>query len=96
MRSAPNSLLRGLLRRQGSGARCDKMPSLHIDLHQGKRKSEINWLNGAVVARGKAVGVPTPVNTMLTDTITQLMQDPQQQALWHGNMKLLRETVCRY
>jgi 2-dehydropantoate 2-reductase len=95
IRSAPNSLLRGILRRQVSGARGDKMPSLHIDLHQGKRKSEINWLNGAVVERGKAVGVPTPVNAMLTDTIMQLMQDPEQQALWRGNVKLLTHTLLQ-
>ena len=96
IRRVPNSLLYGILRRQVSGARGDKLPSLHIDLHQGKRKSEIGWLNGAVVARGKAVGVPTPVNAMLTDTVTALMGNPQQQAIWQGNVALLAETVGKY
>lgn len=89
IRVAPNALLRPILRRQVSGARGDKLPSLHIDLHQGKRKSEIGWLNGAVVERGKAVGVPTPVNAMLTDTMTSLMGDATQQAAWKGNAERL-------
>jgi 2-dehydropantoate 2-reductase len=81
--------LRPILRRQVSGARGDKLPSLHIDLHQGKRKSEIGWLNGAIVERGRSLGVATPVNAMLTDTVISLMGDPHQQALWKGNVEKL-------
>jgi 2-dehydropantoate 2-reductase len=89
IRIAPNALLRPILRRQVSGARGKKLPSLHIDLHQGKRKSEIHWLNGAIVERGKAVGVPTPVNAMLTETVTMLMDAPDQQRAWQGNVEKL-------
>jgi 2-dehydropantoate 2-reductase len=89
IRSAPKSLLRPILRRQVSGARGDKMPSLHIDLHQGKRKSEIGWLNGAIVKRGNASGVATPVNSLLTDTVTALLGDSSLQAEWKGNITKL-------
>ena len=89
IRSAPNSLLRPILCRQVSGARGDKMPSLQIDLHQGKHKSEIGLLNGAIVKRGKAVGVATPVNTLLTDTVTSLIGESHLQALWKGNVEKL-------
>jgi 2-dehydropantoate 2-reductase len=89
IRIAPNSLLRTILRRQVRGARGDKMPSLQIDLHQGKRKSEIGWLNGAIVERGKAVAIATPVNTMLTNTVSALMGEPQEQAVWKGNIQKL-------
>ncbi len=89
IRIAPNRLLRGILRRQVSGARGDKLPSLHIDLHQGKRKSEIGWLNGAIVKRGKRIGIPTPVNALLTDTVTALLGEPSQQALWKDNVDKL-------
>lgn len=93
IRVAPHSLLRPILRRQVSGARGDKLPSLHIDLHSGKRKSEINWLNGAIVERGKQVGVPTPVNTTLVETLMQLVDDPDQMAAWKGNVNKLAEEI---
>lgn len=89
IRTAPTALLRPILRRQVSGARGNKLPSLHIDLHQGKRKSEINWLNGAVVERGKAVGVATPVNTWLAETMTALIGNPELQAEWKENVARL-------
>lgn len=96
IRLAPNVLLRPILRRQVSGARGDKLPSLHIDLHQGKRKSEIGWLNGAVVTSGKAVGVSTPINAMLTDTVTALMGNAQEQESWKGNIEKLAASVQKY
>jgi 2-dehydropantoate 2-reductase len=86
IRVAPNALLRPILRRQVAGARGDKLPSLHIDLHQGKLKSEINWLNGAIVEQGKAVGVATPVNQVLTDIVTALMGDSAAQNEWRGKV----------
>jgi len=49
------------------------MPSFHIDLHSGRHRSEVDYLNGAVVRHGKAAGVPTPVNRILTDTLTALV-----------------------
>ncbi len=39
--------------------------SMHHDLEAGKRL-EIDWLSGAVVELGKAVGVHTPVNRAIT------------------------------
>lgn len=52
--------------------RGDKMPSLHIDLHGGRGQTEVGYLNGAVVRYGAQVGVPTPVNKLLTDTLEAL------------------------
>lgn len=89
IRIVPNALLRPILRRQVSGARGDKLPSLHIDLHQGKGKSEIGWLNGAIVEQGKRAGMATPVNTLLTETVIMLMENPDQQAAWKGNVTRL-------
>jgi 2-dehydropantoate 2-reductase len=42
------------------------MPSFHIDLHTGRGKSEVEWLNGAVARYGLKFGVPAPVNQRLT------------------------------
>ncbi len=60
-----------LTRKLGSG-RGDKMPSFHIDLHSGRGTSEVEYLNGAVVRHGATVGVPTPVNAVLTRTLLAL------------------------
>jgi ketopantoate reductase len=45
-----------------------------IDLHAGRRESEIEWLQGAVVRYGEKVGVPTPVNRLLTETLLGMLR----------------------
>ncbi len=62
-----------LSRAAGSG-RGAKMPSFHIDLYnsRGRGQSEVQYLHGAVVREGKARGIPTPVNEVLTDTLMAL------------------------
>ncbi|HFH9922709.1 TPA: 2-dehydropantoate 2-reductase [Streptococcus suis] len=44
-------------------------PSMHQDLIQHGRKTEIDYLNGAVVFKGKRVGIPTPYCQMMTDMV---------------------------
>ncbi len=51
-----------------------KMPSFHIDLHSGRGKSEVRYLNGAVVRHGEALGLETPVNRLLTETLQALVE----------------------
>lgn len=48
------------------------MPSFHIDLHGGRGRTEVSFLNGAVARNGEAAGVPTPVNALLTSTLEAL------------------------
>ncbi len=60
-----------LSRAAGSG-RGAKMPSFHIDLYSGRGQSEVEYLHGAVVREGKARGVSTPVNQLLTNTLLAL------------------------
>jgi 2-dehydropantoate 2-reductase len=64
---------------QITGARGEKMPSLHMDLAAGRRQSEVTYLNGAVVRQGMKLGIPTPVNYLLTDTLDKLFK---QVLLW--------------
>jgi 2-dehydropantoate 2-reductase len=52
---------------QGRGA---KMPSFHIDLHGGRRPSEVEYLNGAVARHARSLGIDTPVNQTLTRILT--------------------------
>jgi 2-dehydropantoate 2-reductase len=57
----------------GSG-RGAKMPSFYLDLHGGRGKSEVDFLNGAVVRFGQQTGVKTPVNRLLTSTLLAMTE----------------------
>lgn len=49
--------------------RGEKMPSFHIDLKNGRGKSEVEYLNGAVVRFGENKNIKTPINRFLTETL---------------------------
>lgn len=85
IRRTPKAVLRPILRRQVGGARGGKMPSLHIDLYSDKGKSEVEWLNGAVVKQALHAGIRTPINQLLTETLTCLIHDPMKRKIWKRN-----------
>lgn len=68
----PVLLSKPLLKRGVSGGRGAKMPSFHIDLHQGRGKSEVDYLNGAVVRMGARLTIPTPANSILNEILLAL------------------------
>ncbi len=70
----PSFLARPVLQKVVGGGRGGKMPSFHIDLHAGRRTSEIEWLHGAVVRYGEKLGVPTPVSRVLTETLLAMVR----------------------
>lgn len=70
----PESISRPFLYRAVGAGRGGKMPSFHIDLHAGRGKSEVEYLNGAVVRHGEDVGIQTPVNQALTELLTGLTE----------------------
>jgi 2-dehydropantoate 2-reductase len=72
VRWLPLQLSRPLLARAVGAGRGQKMPSFHIDLHSGRGKSEVDFLNGAVVRFGAHLKIATPVNRLLNDTLTDL------------------------
>lgn len=76
----------------GSG-RGDKMPSFHIDLYSGRGRSEVRWLNGAVVSHGAEVGVPTPVNEVLTETLEALTAEPDRIEEFRGQPQALLDLL---
>ncbi|HXF86181.1 MAG TPA: 2-dehydropantoate 2-reductase [Anaerolineales bacterium] len=65
-------LSKPFLGRAAGTGRGGKMPSFHIDLHAGRGKSEVEYLHGAVVRAGERLGVPTPINKTLTETLMAL------------------------
>ncbi len=70
----PLWLSKPLLSKAAGAGRGGKMPSFHIDLHAGRKQSEVTYLHGAVVRAGEQVGVPTPVNQLLTETLLALTE----------------------
>lgn len=80
----PAWLARRLLERRLGGGRGAKMPSLWIDLHEGRGRSENAWYNGAVVALGRSRGVPTPTNEALHRILAALVEDPARWADYRG------------
>lgn len=72
--SLPGFILQPIFRRFIVGGRGGKMPSLHIDLSRGKPKSEVEYLNGAVVRYAPQAGVEVPVNTLLYTVLTGIVQ----------------------
>jgi len=74
VRYLPLSVSRPFLTKAVGSGRGGKMPSFHIDLHGGSGKSEVEYLNGAVVRAGEEEGVDTPVNRVLTDTLLKITE----------------------
>jgi len=73
----PEKLARGVLTRGIGGGRGGKMPSFYLDLHSGRGQSEVAYLNGAIVRAGEQVGIPTPANRVLTETLMALVQQTE-------------------
>jgi 2-dehydropantoate 2-reductase len=86
----PFFLSKPLMQRNVGSGRGGKMPSFHIDLHSGRGKSEVDYLNGAVVRFGERLGVPTPVNRLLCETLLALTEGKMpMEAYRHRPGKLL-------
>jgi 2-dehydropantoate 2-reductase len=73
----PESVSQPLISRIAGRGRGEKMPSFHIDLHAGRGKSEVGYLNGAVVRFGSHLRIPTPVNQWLDQTLSSMVRGDQ-------------------
>lgn len=91
IRYTPGALLRPVLRRIVGGARGGKMPSLYLDLEKGKSDNEVGWLNGAVVRLGQSLGIQTPANYWLNETVQHLARHPEARAQWRANPEHLSQ-----
>lgn len=73
-RRLPLWLSRPLLRRAVGRGRGGKMPSFYLDLHSGRGKSEVDYLNGAVVRFAEKTSIPAPTNRLLTETLIGMVE----------------------
>ncbi len=91
--SLPAFIARPLMVKFLAGGRGEKMPSFHIDLHAGRGKSEVEWLNGAVVRHGERHGVPTPINRFLTDTLLAMTRGEIQLTEYNSQPEKLLSAI---
>lgn len=70
------------------------MPSLYLDLTAGKEKSEVEYLNGAVVRFGEQARIPTPVNRFLSQTLINIVRGViPRQTYQNAPQKLLEDCL---
>ena len=83
------------LSRVVGGGRGGKMPSFYLDMQSGRGRTEVDWLNGAVVRAGRRLGVRTPVNAALTSTLMRIATEPSRRVEFKRNPDALRQAVAR-
>jgi 2-dehydropantoate 2-reductase len=94
IRITPDVLLQPLLKKMVAGGRGEKMPSFYIEKMKGSSRSEVNDLNGAVVRKGEALGVPTPINRALTETFNLILKDAKARQAFSRHPEKLVETTA--
>lgn len=95
IRSIPLPILRPILKKAVVGGRGDKMPSFYIDMQAGRKRSEVEYLNGAVVRFGEQAGVPTPVNRFLTETLIRMASGEIPRQRFDNNPQEFLENLKR-
>lgn len=89
----PRWFTQPLMQKVVVSGRGGKMPSLFLSLEGGYRDSEIDVLNGAVVAAGEAAGVPTPTNRTLTRLVRELACGERERAPFRHNPDALLSEI---
>lgn len=85
----PVPLIRGGLARIVGRGRGQKLPSFHFDI--GRGRSEVRWLNGAIVEAGARLGVSTPANAVLQDILLGLVENRETPEAWRDRPDRLLE-----
>jgi 2-dehydropantoate 2-reductase len=81
----PPSISKRILVRFIAKGRGAKMPSFYIDLASGRGKSEVEFLNGAVVRFGQRVNIQTPVNDFYTQMLMGLTEGRIARSEFHNH-----------
>ena len=89
----PGSISRPFLIKAVGSGRGGKMPSFYIDLHAGKKQSEVEYLNGAVVRFGEGRNIPVPVNQAYYQILSAMAAGTLPLDSYRRNPQKLRETI---
>jgi len=89
----PDVLTHPILRRAAASGRGEKRPSFAYDV--GRGRSEIGWLNGAVVAHAARLKIAAPANGVLTEVLTDLVEGRRDPASLRGRPERLLAEAAR-
>ncbi|NJM42083.1 MAG: hypothetical protein HC853_15700 [Anaerolineae bacterium] len=89
LRQYPDWVLRLLLKPRFIKGRGGKKPSMHFDVAEPNGKTEIEYLNGQVVAWGQQLEIATSVNTGLTRVMLDLVHGRERAEDWRGQIQKL-------
>jgi 2-dehydropantoate 2-reductase len=93
MRTLPAPLLCVVLGRMVASGRGEKPPSLQMDLASGRQRSEVLYLNGAVVTHGDRLGLSVPVNRVLMHTLVGMVNGTIPWGAFRGQPQRLLAAV---
>ncbi len=91
----PAPVARAILANRIAGARGEKPPSLLLDLRAGKRRTEVDALNGAVAQAAREAGVAAPVNAAFARLVSDIAHMPQLWAKYRERPDVLAAEVER-
>lgn len=89
----PDILTHPILRRAAASGRGEKRPSFAYDI--GRGRSEVGWLNGAVVAQAARLAIAAPANGVLTELLTALVEGRREPASLRGRPERLLAEAAR-
>jgi len=92
----PAPVARTILGVAVGGGRGGKDPSLRLAFAARSETTEVQWLNGAVVRSGEALGIATPVNRALTELVERAAGDDELRQRLRGRPEALTDAVAGY
>ncbi len=93
IKSFPFRIVQPLLVQFVGKGRGNKMPSLYIDLTLGKKESEVDYLNGAVVRFSERAGIKIKVNRFLNQTLLQMISGELDRNIYHHDPQKLLAAI---
>jgi 2-dehydropantoate 2-reductase len=88
----PPVLSRPLLARVVASGRGDKLPSFVQDL--ARRRSEVEWLNGAVARQAETVGLAAPANRVLFEVLMALVRGVEDPLIYRQRPERLLQRAA--
>lgn len=93
IRHVPKRLLRPILLKKVGSGRGDKLPSLLLALRYSSRRTEIAWLNGAVVSKAKELNKFAPVNHAIALTLSDITAGRASWDMYRNDPSLLLSSI---
>lgn len=88
----PSGMLFQFWRKKMIRGRGEKSPSLRLEMGKGRARSEIEYLNGAIVKWGAKTRIKTPANEFLCRTLMGILIGKiSRESYWHNPDKLLSD-----